>query len=213
MRRSSYLVAVAFIFYTACLAQAEKGIVLHYTFADGEGDVARDHSGNELHGKIHGAQRVTGDFGSALQFDGVNDYVECAYSPATNTPNTFALEAWVHPTQYGGGVFCRVTGGSWKDLRLSLTTFYRKQKDPYSMFCISNGNKNNRGKRPALVLNTWTHLAVTFDGKVVALYRNGKRVKSFRPGCKANVENVPIWIGRSLGVGRGPYFKGRIADV
>ena len=194
-------------------AHAEDDLVLHYTCEEGAGDVLRDHSPNKLHGKIHGAKWVKGPFGTALDFDGKDDFVECPYTRVTDTADAFTAEAWAYPQAPGGGIFCRVTGGGWRDERLTLTTFWRGGQQPYFMFCISDGKKYNSTQRPALELNTWTHVAATFDGKVVRVYRNGALEKGYGSGCKANVKNVPIWIGRSFGIGDRHYFKGCITDV
>ncbi|MBU0477270.1 hypothetical protein KKC91_01705, partial [bacterium] len=127
-----------------CFAQAkeaEEGLVIHYTFEEGSGRTLRDHSGNKLHGKINGAKWVKDDFGTALEFDGKDDFVECSYSEATDTPDSFSVEAWVYPRDYGGGIFCRVLGSKWTDERLVLATFYRAEKTPSCVFCISDGAK------------------------------------------------------------------------
>ena len=213
MNRASLWLVVLLTACVSSLALAEDGLVFHYTFEEGPGDVLQDHSGNGLHGKIIGAKWVKGDFGSGLDFDGIDDYVECPYSPATNTAAAFTMEAWVYPRQHGGGVFCRVTGGEWKDLRLSVTTFSRKGEEPYALFCLSDGENNNRAKLPALALNTWTHLAVTFDVTGVRLFVNGALANRFTAGFKPKLEGLPIWIGRSLGVGDRHYFSGMIREL
>lgn len=60
----------------ACAGTA--GLVAHYTFEEGGGRVLRDHSGNGNHGKIlGGAKWVKGAWGTALEFDGRDDYVQC----------------------------------------------------------------------------------------------------------------------------------------
>ena len=192
---------------------AEEGLVLRYTFEEGAGNMLKDHSGNNLHGRIHGARWAKGTFGQALEFDGVDDFVECPYSEANDTANAFTVEAWAYPRRTGGGIFCRVTGGNWSDQRLTLTTFYRANKEPYFMFCISDGKRYNPANFPTAELRTWTHFAATFDGKVVRVYRNGVLKKRYSSGCKANVKGVPIWIGRSYGIGDRHYFQGLITDV
>ena len=204
---------LTFVMCAVVWAEGDDGLVAHWDFDEGKGDVLHDRSGNENHGKIHGARWLKGSFGHALEFDGKDDHVECPYSKANDTPDAFTVEAWAYQRRTGGGIFCRVKGGGWADQRLTLTTFYRKNKDPYFLFCISDGKKCNPTTRPALELNTWTHLAASFDGKAVRVYRNAKLEKSYVSGCKANVENIPIWIGRSVGIGDRPYFSGMIRDV
>jgi len=49
--------------------------VLHMKFGEGKGNIAYDSSPHGNHGTIHGASWVRGHTGSALSFDGVDDYV------------------------------------------------------------------------------------------------------------------------------------------
>lgn len=44
-----------------------------YLFDGNDGNVAKDISGNDRHGEITGAKRVEGQFGKALEYDGVDD--------------------------------------------------------------------------------------------------------------------------------------------
>lgn len=62
----------------ASVVSAARGdVVAWYTFEEGQGDVLRDHSGNGNHGKIPGgAKWVKGPWGTALEFDGKDDYVD-----------------------------------------------------------------------------------------------------------------------------------------
>ena len=52
------------------------GLVGAWHFDEGQGNIAHDSSGNNNHGTIYGAKWVDGKFGKALEFDGVDDYVE-----------------------------------------------------------------------------------------------------------------------------------------
>lgn len=57
-------------------AKIDPGTIeLLLLFDDGKGDVAKDSSGNGLHGDILGATWVDGKFGKALSFDSVDDDV------------------------------------------------------------------------------------------------------------------------------------------
>jgi hypothetical protein len=62
-------------------------------FDEGSGDVAFDISGNGNDGTINGAQSVPGVGGSALEFDGVDDYVQ---TPITDVPVDGTVMAWVN---------------------------------------------------------------------------------------------------------------------
>ncbi|MFQ5808055.1 MAG: LamG domain-containing protein, partial [Armatimonadota bacterium] len=78
-------------------ANADDGLVLHLTF-DEPGAVARDASGNANHGKLVGdpVRIGTGVSGGALQFDGVDDYIECLPgSTAGLGAGDFTLELWL----------------------------------------------------------------------------------------------------------------------
>ena len=57
---------------------------------EGDGDTAYDSSGNGNHGKISGAAWAGGMFGSALSFDGADDFVDCGNS------EFFAYRHWLN---------------------------------------------------------------------------------------------------------------------
>jgi len=48
--------------------------ISHWKFDEGEGDIAYDSVGSN-HGTIYGATWTTGQINGALDFDGVDDYV------------------------------------------------------------------------------------------------------------------------------------------
>ena len=51
-----------------------------WLFDENSGTVAIDSSGNKNDGTIHGAKRVNGKFGKALEFDGTDNWVEVPHS-------------------------------------------------------------------------------------------------------------------------------------
>jgi len=63
-----------------------------------------------------------------------------------------------------------------------------------------------------LPLNTWSHLALTFDGAALRLYVNGQLV-----GSKAQTGSVPVTSGvLSIGgnnIWSDQYFSGRIDEI
>src|SRR5439155_22493632 len=63
----------------------------------------------------------------------------------------------------------------------------------------------------ALAVNTWTHLAATFDGAAVRLYVNGELVASQAQTAPLVVASGTLQIGASSPPGQG--FAGRIDEV
>lgn len=104
--------ATVVVFWTSAAAGAEgrtgpeplgkvepvdkTGLVAHYTFDEGSGTVLKDRSGNQNHGRIHGATYVESPWGHALRFDGENDYVNLGTYPVFATRDLMSL--WRHPT-------------------------------------------------------------------------------------------------------------------
>jgi hypothetical protein len=66
------------------------GPVAHWKMDEGEGTRAFDSSGNNNHGTISGATWTQGKYGSALSFDGADDYAQ-----ATVAGTKTAYSLWV----------------------------------------------------------------------------------------------------------------------
>ena len=77
---------------------AEPGPVAHWNFDEGKGDVLHDRSGNNNHGKIHGAKWVRFGKGYALKFGRSGGYVDCGDNPRLKTPGDMTIAAWVKLT-------------------------------------------------------------------------------------------------------------------
>jgi hypothetical protein len=68
----------------------QGGPVAHWDMDEGEGTRAFDSSGNNNHGTISGATWTQGKYGSALSFDGADDYAQ-----ATVAGTKTAYSLWV----------------------------------------------------------------------------------------------------------------------
>ncbi len=147
-----------------------SGLVGAWSFNAGTGTAAADSSGSGNVGALSGATWVTtGKFGSALSFNGTNSRVHTADSASLDLTNGMTLEAWVRPTA--------VT--NWRTVML--------KEGPsglvYSLYASDGTGPNgfirvgsvDRGVTapPTLPLNTWSHLAITYDGANLRLFLNG----------------------------------------
>ena len=78
-------------------AATTPGLVAAYSFDAGTGTTLADNSGLANTGTISGATWAAGKNGSALTFDGVNDWVTIADSASLDLSTGMTLEAWVRP--------------------------------------------------------------------------------------------------------------------
>jgi len=107
---------------------------------------------------------------TALDFDGVNDKVDCGNSInlVLNTINTISIEAWVKSsTLTGSGAFI----GNWNGSNLQF--LLKRDGSEFSMFANSTALTTTGGQA---LLNTWQHIAGTWDGSFMRIYVNGVEV-------------------------------------
>ena len=76
------------------------------------GNYVYDSSGNNNTGTISGATWTSGYLGSALEFDGVDDYVEVINDPTLDLQENFTIESWIwldnnttNPIRSGGTMY------------------------------------------------------------------------------------------------------------
>ncbi|AUX48216.1 uncharacterized protein SOCE26_097470 [Sorangium cellulosum] len=76
--------------------ELERGLFLHYTFDETEGDVAADATGDVLHdGIVFGGTWVPGHLGNALSLSGDEQYVELPPG-IVQTLNEITISFWIH---------------------------------------------------------------------------------------------------------------------
>lgn len=190
---------------------AEPGLVAHYTFDEGSGSVARDVSGNGNHGTIHGARYVKRGQNYCLEFNGVDNFVDCGSSPSLDIRDAITLEAWVMPEGRVHGE----PGILGKHFESYLLSYY---SDGQCWWYISGGGNNAKA---LLSAGSWHHIVGTFDGKTLRLYMDGTLVysapskfnkikpgKNFFIGCVVGDPNAtdPAYT-------RTAYFPGLIDEV
>ncbi|MGH8510415.1 MAG: LamG-like jellyroll fold domain-containing protein, partial [Gammaproteobacteria bacterium] len=183
------------------------GLVAAYNFEEASGATVVDASGKGNQGTLSGATRITqGKFGNALSFDGVNDWVTVNDTASLDLTTGMTLEAWVYPTE--------VTSG-WR-------TVVHKEDNQYYLMAGSDrdtpaGAANsttgrNKVYAPSpLSVNTWAHLAVTYDGANVRLYINGNEVASQPQTGAFTTSTGALRIGGTQAYGE--FFQGRIDEI
>ena len=189
-------------------------LVAAYAFNEGSGVTAGDLSGNNLSGAINGATWTAGKFGGALSFNGVSNLVTVADANALDLTTALTLEAWVYPTVAGGGSTWRNVlikerpGGEVYNLYASVDT---DRPSVYVVRAAQTGTPLDATGTAGLPVNTWTHLAATYNGTTLLLYVNGIQV-----GSRA-VSGALLTSTGALRIGGnsvwGEFFQGRIDEV
>jgi len=147
---------------------------------------------------------------SVLTFNGTSDYIELAYTPALN-PAQFTLSCWA-----------RVMGGQgqWRSLITSrAATFegyilYAGQDNKWQ-FWTGDGSSWKVVSGAAIALNTWIHIAATYDGSTMRFYLDGQPAGTpLATSLQPNIANpVRIGAGVSESATPGTFFNGQIAEL
>jgi len=94
-----FLMALACVLAGAnhAIADLNDGLVGYWTFDEGGGGTAHDSSGYGNDGTLSGAGWIVGLSGTALAFDGIDDYVQVSDSASLDLTSAFTIEVWVKP--------------------------------------------------------------------------------------------------------------------
>jgi Concanavalin A-like lectin/glucanases superfamily/Domain of unknown function (DUF1929)/Bacterial Ig domain len=184
------------------------GLVGAYGFNEATGVQTHDSSGQGNTGTIAGATWTpNGKYGAALSFNGSSAWVTIADANSLDLTTGMTLEAWVNPS----------AGSGWRSVILKEDT----SGLAYALYSANNASRPAGYVHTttdmavtgtsAVALNTWTHVAVTYNGATLRMYVNGTLVRS------TSVPGAAIATGGPLRIGGnsvwGEYFKGAIDEV
>jgi len=158
---------------------SSSGLVAAYGFDEGSGTGTGDVSGNHNNGVVNGATWTpNGHFGKALSF-GSGARVTVNDAASLHLSSGMTLEAWVNPNSLNG---------SWMNLVFkpngdpgTTNPSYLLQGCSPSASAPSvyiNAASSNLAAPGALPLNTWSHVAATYDGATLRFFVNGLLVAS-----------------------------------
>ncbi len=171
----------------------------YWNFDETSGVTATDRSSTNNGTLTNGAKFVPGQFGNAVQLDGVDDYVDLGN--VLNAPATFSISAWVNPAVLNGnqGIVTRWNGTGYL-LSLNSSNKFTLQIDSSGSFPVSLA---------VPTAGVWVHVAGTYDGTNARLYVNGV-LQDTQPHTAPTSNAQNLVIGRTNGI---QYLKGKIDEV
>jgi len=156
---------------SATFIRVIDGVVGSWHFDEGEGATVYDSSGNDNDGTIHGATWVDGKFGKALEFDGVDDYVEINEVDNTLTPGTgdYSIVVWFKLSSESSEHRGLVSKGGFQTNGAYTTYIYYSDHARW----YSDGSNYVNGLISGLNDDQWHHIVFTRSGDVHSIYVDG----------------------------------------
>ena len=178
-----------------------------------DGD-AEDMSGNANHGVLMGNPSFgQGMIGPALDLNGSSQNVEVPDSPSLHDfTNRLTVTAWINPLDLGNSSYYRTIVAKFgpsdrKDLYLYLNVNLGA--------ALAGPQSNDWTPNIPIDIGAWTHVALTYDGSAMVLYKNGVALAT--QGVTGNLtladasSNGPLFIGYNTSWIE--YFHGLMDDV
>jgi hypothetical protein len=208
---------------SAALAAPDSGLVLRYSMETLSQGTLTDASPSSLDGHVvagSGTVRlVTGlaGYGRALQLTGTqHQYVDVPTSTVLDL-DTYTLSAWVRYT----GVQNDQTLGRWEVLEkagaywMNVRTNGLVRVGGFYGGC-ANANWQYFDSTRALPVNTWRHVAATYDGTWLRVDINGRAAGAVRASGRTCVSGEPLAVGAKNNPAKGlleAFWDGRLDEV
>ena len=149
-------------------ADLTTGLVAHWAFDETSGNIAYDSAGNNDGTLVNGPVWTTGIIDGAIDFDGVNDYVDCGDILDSQIQNAFTIGTWL-----------RLDQGA---LEKTHNYVFWKGDDRPGMFIYPNGQvvfshwdqppNNAIHSNHLLEEEKWYHLTYVYNGSQFLAYIN-----------------------------------------
>ena len=188
-------------------AAVQKGLVGYWKFNEGDGDEAADSSEMGNHGVFVGEIKwVAGKFGTALEFTQSQSCVKIEHSESINFLKEFTITLWTKPADSQpsyGKLICKQKTGEYP---------YAIQYDEPGEQLRGTVNSSARFDTSGIPNFTeWAHIALTYDGEVELLYKDGVEVARKVATGDLQQNDLELSIGSRLNSGQS--FVGIIDDV
>ena len=170
-RKLIYITLTVLVLNLAGNASAE--LAGHWRFDEGSGTTAYDRSDNGNDGTlVNNPTWAVGINNGALQFDGIDDYVDCGNDPSLNVTNAVTIAAWVKMNSVPPAYSVSIAG------KYAAYWLEWRNTNVLSLSMYINGAYNGSGPTLELADGDWHHITLTYDGTNKKGYYDGQEVFS-----------------------------------
>ena len=179
------------------------GAVAYWSFNDGSGTIAVDSSGNTNTGNLTNGPVWTtaGKFGGALNFDGVNDYVNVGNPSSLQINGNISICGWMYPTNKGKFILSK-TAGITRDYGVYLTSSNYLE--------VAYGSTYLDSRPSTISLSAWHHFCVVVNSTNTTFYID--KTPIVKQKITITNTNKTLAIGRD-GANSGYYFNGTLDEI
>jgi len=210
--RSEEPLAVSLSFGPLASEENAPGPIGYWNFDEGYGTTAYDSTGYKNDGTISGATWVkNGKKGGALNFDGINDYVDCGSDESLDIADAITMSAWIKLNSYasGGGATDRAA------ITIKAYSYYMSITSATGKLAsyFYGVDQSHRDSNSQIPLNEWTHVSITYDGSNIKWYINGILDKTYGATGSITVASGTLGIGKEVYNNLGRILDGSIDEV
>jgi len=194
-----------------------NGLISHWAFDEGDGNVAYDSAGYN-DGTIYGAEWTMGILNGALDFDGTSDYVSVPHDTGLNITGDITISAWVYFTEGGSGqdgtekaIVTKCVGSGTTNNPFDFRTNNTAEQLMLRLVRADAAGHEVVYSTDGISLNSWHHVLVRVQDKIGDFYVDGTvttKAGSFNKTPTGNTQ--PLLIGRR---DDGLYLGGMLDDV
>ncbi len=145
----------------------------NYTCSGGSNDACdTSENSNDLI-MTNGPTWDLGKYGSAIRFDGSNDYVSVNHNSVLSLGDNMTLEAWIKPDSVSIDDQLFLHKGSTGDWSARAYSLVLDQDEIYVSYLNGSGWQSFATSTANIAANTWSHIVYTRDGTTERIYVNG----------------------------------------
>ncbi len=148
-----------------------NGLIAYWNFDENSGNIAYDELNTNNGTLINNPTWSTGVIGSAINLDGINDYIDIGAATSLVGMSALTLEFWINPTidQSNKGIL------GWSGDYNDAWGIFIYPDNLLFRIKTTSGVVTLQPNSGDVILNTgeWTHIALVYDGSKMYLYRNG----------------------------------------